>query len=192
VNGTSYTQKAAVTNDPRSPATAADVRAQYALMRKLNDGVKTAWDAYQQVESTRAALKSRMPSDTASDAAKAIKTFRAKVDTVGGNAGIGGGAPGRRPPPSFYAVHSRLIGQLTSQDNGDQLPGEPMLDAYAAACRDMKTAAASWTAINGKDLATLNAALARSGAQPVPAAAGVKSPDCGAKPAQSLPSARNK
>ena len=192
VNGKSFTQKVAVSNDPRSPVTTAEVRAQYALLRKLNDGVKAAWDAYQQVESTLAALKSRIPADTTSDAAKAIKAFRAKVDTVGGNAGIGGGAPGRRPPPNFYAVHGRLIGQLTAQDNADQLPTEPMLDAYAGACRDMKTAAASWTAINGKDLAALNAALGTSGVQPVPAAAGVKSPDCGAKPAQSLPSARNK
>ena len=87
VDGRSFTQKVTLTNDPRSPATGADIRAQYALLRKINDGVKAAWDGYQQVEAMRAALKTRVPADSTSDAAKAIKAFRAKVDSVGGNAG---------------------------------------------------------------------------------------------------------
>ena len=102
MDGRSFTQKVTLTNDPRSPATGADIRAQYALLRKINDGVKTAWDGYQQIETMRAALKTRAPSDTGSEAAKVLKAFRAKVDTVGGNVGGGGGPPGRRPLPSFY------------------------------------------------------------------------------------------
>jgi photosystem II stability/assembly factor-like uncharacterized protein len=175
-NGKSYTQTVSVSNDPRSPATNADVRAQYALARKLNSAAKIAFDAYQQVEAMRSALKANMPPDTTSDAAKAIEAFRASVDTVGGHAGIGG----RRPAPNFYELNGRLIGQLTSQDNGDQTPTEAVTAAYTTACHDLKSAAAHWAAVNSKDLSTLNAALSKAGRQPIAPAAAVKTPDCGA------------
>jgi photosystem II stability/assembly factor-like uncharacterized protein len=185
VNGRSFTQKVTLTNDTRSPATAADVRAQYALLRKINDGAKTAFDAYQQVEAMRAALKARAPADSTSEAAKAIKGFRSRVDTVGGNAGGGGfPGPGRRPPPNFFELNARLVGQLTAQDNADQAPTEAMLAGYAAACRDLTTAVASWAAINAKELTGLNPVLTKSGLHPVPAAAGVKAPECGEKGAR--------
>ena len=184
VNGRSYTQKATVTSDPRSPATTADIRAQHALLLKINAATKTAWEGYQQVEAMRATLKSRMPSDTASDAAKSIAAFRAKVDTGGGGGASGGGGfggGGRRPPPNFNALNSRLAADLLAQDNADQAPTEAMLARYVSSCRDLNTAAASWAAINAKELAALNAALGRSGLQQVVAAAGVKAPDCGGR-----------
>jgi photosystem II stability/assembly factor-like uncharacterized protein len=186
VNGKSSTQKVTLTNDPRSPATAADIRAQHVLLRRINGAAKTAWEAYQQVEAMRTTLAARTPTDSTSEVAKAIKGFRAKVDTVGGNSGGGGGfggqGGGRRPPPNFFALNGRLVGQLTAQDNADQAPTESMLAGYASACRDLKAAAASWVSINAKDLPALNAVLSKTGAQPVPAAAGVTAPDCGEKP----------
>jgi photosystem II stability/assembly factor-like uncharacterized protein len=180
VEGRSFTQKVTLTNDPRSPATGADIRAQYALLRKINDGVKTAWDGYQQVEAMRATVRTRVPADSTSDAAKALKAFRTKLDTVGGNAGGGGFPAGRRPPPNFYQLNSRLVGQLTAHDNADQAPTEAMLAGYAQACRDLRAAAANWSAINTEDLPGLNAVLGTTGLQPVPAAAGVKAAECGA------------
>jgi photosystem II stability/assembly factor-like uncharacterized protein len=175
-NGKSYTQTVSISNDPRSPATNADVRAQYALAKKLNSAAKIAYDAYQQVETLRAALKANMLPDTGSDAAKAMKAFRASVDTVGGNAGVGG----RHPAPNFYELSGRFIGQLTSQDNADQAPTEPMMTAYGIACRDLKTAAAHWATINSKSLTALNAALSAGGRQPIAASPAVKAPECGA------------
>jgi hypothetical protein len=110
------------------------------------------------------------------------------VDTVGGNAGGGGGGGGpqggRRPPPSFFALNARLVGQLTAQDNADQAPTEAMLAGYGVACRDLRTAAASWAAINAKELADLNSVLSRTGLQPVAAAAGVKASECVEKAAR--------
>ena len=176
VNGKSYTQKMTVTNDPRSPATNADVKAQYALLRKINDDAKLAWDAYAQVDAMRSTVKSRMPTDTASDAAKALKAFRAKLDTVGGNGGVGG----RRPPPNFYALQANFIGQLTAQDNADQAPTEPTVAGFEITCRDLAKAIASWAAINSTGLADLNSVLSKNGVQPVTAAAGVKAPACAA------------
>ena len=80
VGGNSQSQKVTITNDPRSPATVAAVRAQYALLRKFSDGAKVAFDGFQQVEAMRAVLKARAPSDTTSEAAKAITAFQAKLD----------------------------------------------------------------------------------------------------------------
>ena len=193
VSGRSFTQQVMLTNDPRSPATSADIRAQHALLRKINDGVKTAWDGYQQIEAMRTALRARMPSDSTSVAAKAINEFRAKVDTAGGDAGGGGPPGGRRPPPNFRAMSARLVGQLTAQDNADQAPTESMLAGYTAACRDLRTAVTSWTAITTKGLAGLNAVLTRNGLQPIVEAAGLMAPDCGEKAGQSAaPTPRNR
>ena len=193
VSGRTFTKQVTLSNDPRSPATSADIRAQHALLRKINDGVKTAWDGYRQVEAMRAALKARTPSDSTSDAAKAINEFRAKVDTVGGNAGGGGPPGGRRPPPNFFAMNARLAGQLTAQDNADQAPTEAMFAGYAAACRDLRTAVTTWAALNSTGLTELNATMSRNGLQPIVPAVGVRTPDCGATTAQSAaPTPRNK
>jgi hypothetical protein len=170
-------QQVTVTHDPGSPATVADVRAQYALLRKYNDGTRTAWDGYQQVEAMRAALKARVPADSTSDAARAIAAFRAKVDTVGGNAVGGGGGP-RRPPANFYGMNAALALELTAQDNADQAPTAAMIAGYAARCRDLRTAVERWTAINSKDLVDLNAVLGKNGIQTVPPAKGVAPPVC--------------
>jgi len=183
VNGKSYTQTVTVTNDPRSPATGAAVGAQYALLRKIKDGAKSSFDGYQQVEAIRAALKTRAPADTASEQAKAIAEFRARVDSAGGNSGGGGffGPAGRRPPPNFFALNARFVGQLNAQDNADQAPTEAMLAGYAALCRDLGTVVKRWAEISAQELPKLNAAFGRSGLQAVVAVPGVKAPDCGGK-----------
>src|SRR5207245_4805367 len=54
VAGKSYPQPVTVVNDPRSPATVADVRAQYALQTKIVAGMRLSWDGYQQVAAMRA------------------------------------------------------------------------------------------------------------------------------------------
>jgi len=182
VNGRSYTQPVTVLHNPGSPATVADVRAQYSLLRKYNDGTRTAWNGYQQVETMRSTLKARLPGDSTSEAAKAIAVFRAKVDTVGGNSG-GGGGGARRPPPNFYGMNASLALELTAQDNADQAPTAAMLAGYTARCRDLRTTVERWAAINGKDLADLNAVLRKNGIEAVPAAAGVTAPVCAEQPA---------
>ena len=180
VNGGSQSQKVTITNDPRSPATTAAVRAQYALLRKNNDGAKVAFDGFQQVDAMRAVLTARMPTDSMSEAAKAIKGFLAKLDSVGSGSGSPG--PARRPAPDFSGLNGRLAGTLVAQDNADQAPTAAMLAGYAAACRDLGLAAKKWAAINGTDLVALNTVLSKNGLRPVVAAAGVKAPECGVTP----------
>src|SRR3989442_680739 len=93
VAGKTSTQPLTVINDPRSPATAQDVRGQYALQTKLVAGMRLSWDGYQQV----AALRALVAADTAIPAAK---SFDSTLAAVGGNpdargggfGGVGGGA----------------------------------------------------------------------------------------------------
>ena len=183
VNGKSYSEKATVTNDPRSPATAADMRAQGALLKKVHAGIKSAWDAYQQVVTMRSELTAASPTDTATEAARAIRAFRARIDSVGGNAGggrggFGGRGGGAAPPPTFVAVHGQFATQLGTQENGDIAPTEAMLQAFGASCRDLGKVVVRWQAINAKDITALNAVLSRNGGQTVKAAAGVPVPKC--------------
>ncbi len=181
VNGKSYTQKATVTNDPRSPASAADVRAQVALARKVQDGLRTAWDGYQQVAAVRTALASSADT-TAPDVAKAVTTLRAKLDSVGGNAeggrGFGGRGGGRTPPPNFFSVHGRLASQLGTHDNGDHAPTEAMLQSFNSACRDLTKTTSAWQGVLATELPVFNALMARSSRKALSVPAGVPAPKC--------------
>ena len=166
VDGKAYTAKAAVTNDPRSPARPAEVAAQAVLLVKVQSGIKAAWEGSQQVAAMRRALLTSMPSDTTSDDARALRALRAKIDSVG----IGSAAA----PVAFQQIHGRLISQLVTQENGDHAPTAAMLAGYVSACRNLTRAAAAWQAVNTNDLPTL---IAR-GIKNVPAARGVTAPKC--------------
>ena len=166
VDGKAYTAKAAVTNDPRSPARPAEVAAQAVLLVKVQSGIKAAWEGSQQVAAMRRALLTSMPSDSTSDDARAIRALRAKIDSVG----IGSAAA----PVAFQQIHGRLISQLVTQENGDHAPTAAMLAGYVSACRNLTRAAAAWQAVNTNDLPTL---IAR-GIKNVPVARGVTAPKC--------------
>ncbi|MGH7593501.1 MAG: WD40/YVTN/BNR-like repeat-containing protein, partial [Gemmatimonadales bacterium] len=177
VDGRSYTQSFAVTADPRSPATPADLRAQYTLLRSVTDAARAAWDAYQQVEAMRAALTSRMPSDSSAEAARAIAAFRTRIDSVGGNGGSNNFGARRRP--NFFDLNATFVGQLTAQNHADQRPTVAMVAAFVTACRDLATAEANWATVNATDLTTLNATLSRTGLKPVDPADGAAVRRCG-------------
>jgi len=140
VDGKTYTQPVTVVNDPRSPATVADVRAQYALETRVVAAMRTAWDGYQQVAAARAAVA----------ADKALDSTLAAVggDPAGGR-GFGGFRPGGPPPPTFAGVNGTLGRQLNALETGDLAPTPAMQAAYAAACKDLTTAVATWTRIKG-------------------------------------------
>jgi hypothetical protein len=179
VEGKTYSQPVTVVNDPRSPATAADVRAQYALQTRVVAAMQVSWDGYQQVAAARAAVAS----DTAASLAAAVVTAAKDLDSMlvavggepsrGGFGGGGGFRPGGPPPPTFAGVNGTLGRQLNALEPGDLAPTAAMQAAYAATCKDLANAVTRWTAINGATggLAMFNAVLAQNHLKPVPAAA---------------------
>jgi len=191
VDGKTYTQSVTVKNDPRSPATLADLRAQHDLQLKIYDGAEEAWDGYDQVATVRAAVAELARSNPAPDVAAAAAALEAKLASVAGRTGGGRGAGGGRggpagppPPPNFAAIIGSMDRQLNTLDAGDMAPSEPMLRAYAATCADLKAAVAAWRTLDAKDLATLNATLTKNHATPIPvpsSASALKPPTCPVK-----------
>ncbi|HEY2824758.1 MAG TPA: hypothetical protein VGI83_04365 [Gemmatimonadales bacterium] len=181
VNGKSYTQTVTVTNDPRSPATLADLRLQETLIEKIDAGMHTAWDAYQQVDAMRTALGKVKAGDSTSDLAKAVVILGAKLDSIGGiaqdsrpfNFGFQG-----RPATDLFSVHSALQDQFMNQDGGDLAPPEPVLQGFAFTCRDLTATTARWKTLNGDELRAFNALLTKGGQPTIPAATGVTTPRC--------------
>ena len=145
VDGKTYTQPVTVVNDPRSPATAADVRAQYELEARVVAAMQASWDGYQQVAAARAALGT----DSASKALDSTLAAVGGNPAGGGGGGFGGGGfrPGGPPPPTFVALNGTLGRQLNALETGDLAPTAAMQAAYAAACKDVTTAVATFKAV---------------------------------------------
>jgi hypothetical protein len=145
VDGKTYTRPVTVVNDPRSPATALAVHAQYALEARVVAAMQTSWEGYQQVAAARAAIAS----DT-SVAAKSLDSTLAAVggEPSGGRFGGGGGfRPGGPPPPTFAGVNGTLGSQLNALETGDLAPTAAMQAAFAATCKELANAVARWTAL---------------------------------------------
>jgi photosystem II stability/assembly factor-like uncharacterized protein len=173
VDGKSYSQTATIVNDPRSPATAAGLRAQQALLLRISDDIEASSDGHARATTLRAAVERAAGANAPADVAAAAASIRAKIDSVdrGARGGRGGGA-GRgsaRPVPNFTGVNGTLVGQLNAQDGGDMAPTGSALAAYAKACGDLQAVEANWSRIITVDLAALNSALAAHGMTAVPA-----------------------
>ena len=186
VNGKAHAERVVVTSDPRSPATVAALKAEDALIRKLNASERLAWDAFQQVDTMRAQLRAVMASDSTSEVATTVRVFIAKLDALGGRApvpggGFGGGfgGGGANARPTFVQLVNAFLRQLGTFDSGDIAPTGAMLAAYKASCNDLGKSVAAWRAINGAELGALNAALSAAGKTPLAKAAEVQTPACG-------------
>jgi hypothetical protein len=193
VDGKSYTQSLTLKNDPRSPATAADIAAQHALLIKLYDGSKEAWAGYEQVTAMRSAVGELSGSNPPAGMDSAIKALSAKLVSVGGNGGGGGrggggggrGGPAGPPPaPNFAGVMGAMNRQLDGLDAGDLAPTEPMTRAWRWVCSDLRTAVGNWKTVNSVDLPALNKLIAASGSKPLTAAPGLVAPVCLAETAK--------
>jgi photosystem II stability/assembly factor-like uncharacterized protein len=179
VDGKSYSQTVNVKNDPRSPATVADLAAQHDLQMKMYVGIKTAYAGYQQAAAIRSALATIQKSTPAPppDVAQAIANFDAKLLVAGGSPqggrgrGASAGNPGPvREPPAFATLNGTLVRQLETLDSGDMAPNDPQKAAFLVACTDLHDRIAGWAALNGNELASLNALLTKNNIQPVAAA----------------------
>ncbi|MDB4876688.1 MAG: hypothetical protein JWM41_3134 [Gemmatimonadetes bacterium] len=188
VDGKSYSQPLTVKNDPRSPATAVDLRAQHDLMMKLLDGSKTAWTGYTQVSAMRAALADLTRANPPADVAAAASALGAKLAAVGGSGGAGrggggggggrGGAQGPPPAPNFAAIVGAMNRQQNTLESGDMAPNEPMQSIYRATCAELKSATVAWRSINSQDVPTFNAVLARNNVKPIPTSSPPSAPVC--------------
>ena len=180
VDGRSYSQSVTVHNDPRSMATAADLRAQHALLMKLDRGLRLTWDGYQQATALRAAANAALTSSASAEVTGAVTAFTAQLDSIAGSLQPRGGfRRSRDSRPSFVSISGEFVGQLNAQDNADFAPTAGMRAAYANACADLGSTAAALKSASTRELPALNALLARNGIRQVTApAAIIMAPPC--------------
>jgi photosystem II stability/assembly factor-like uncharacterized protein len=183
VDGKAYTQTVSVKNDPRSPASSAELSAQARMQTMLYDRVQTAWNGYQQVAAMRATVAALPKAPPIADD---VTKFDAKLAAIGGPAGNagrggGGGQGGAPAPPSFRAAHASQLRQLNSLDTGDMAPNETATTVFNSSCADLKKVVAAWSALNARDLADFNAVLRKNNLPPVAAASpALTAPVCAA------------
>ncbi|HEY2855715.1 MAG TPA: hypothetical protein VGJ18_22960, partial [Gemmatimonadaceae bacterium] len=103
VDGKSYTQPLTVHNDPRSIATVADMRAQHALLTKLDEGMRLTWEGHQQAVALRNAVNAAVSANGSAEAKSAAEALAAKLDSIAGSPRGRGGfrRGGREGIPSF-------------------------------------------------------------------------------------------
>ncbi len=173
VDSASYRQTVTVRNDPRSPASESQLRAQYALQLKLYDGARSAIEGYHQSEELHAKLADILDSKPSDEVLKAATEFEAKLTAVrgapGGGRGFGGGfrRGGAPPAPSFSGVNGALIRQLGSLDSADMAPTQSMKNACASALKELNTVMATWKTVSTKDLDAFNAILTKNNLKPI-------------------------
>jgi photosystem II stability/assembly factor-like uncharacterized protein len=198
VDGKSYTQAVTVKNDPRSPATAIDLKAQHELQMKIDAGAREATDGYHQVAAMRAAVQPLTKSSTA-DVAAAAKAFDEQLLAVGGNpaggrrGGVGGGFGGPPPAATFVTAQSAMLRHLQTLDSGDMAPNDPIQRAYASTCRELKGIVDKWHTLNATELTTFNGVLTTNGQPAIPSASpSLAAPSCPAAAATAKPAARGR
>ncbi|HZH39486.1 MAG TPA: hypothetical protein VFD85_00660 [Gemmatimonadales bacterium] len=190
VNGRSYSQTLTVRNDPRSPASAADLQAQHALQMNLYAGARASWDGWHQIAAVRDALGRALQANPPADVAAAVMKLDSTMSALQGDPAPMGNFGRHVGPPTFAALNGTepgesiplesMNGQLRTTDYGDMAPSAQMLKAWHWACTDLKTVEAGWKAVTARALPELNALLTKSGLSPVPVPTDpLPSPSCG-------------
>ncbi|HLJ55445.1 MAG TPA: sialidase family protein, partial [Chthonomonadaceae bacterium] len=178
VEGKQYTQSVTVKNDPRSPASVADLRDQFALQLALYQCTRDAWNAYHQIAGVRASISAILRATPPAEVETAARALDTKLLAVGGTTGFGvrfgggggggfGGAAAGPRQPTFATMNGQAVRQLNTLDSGDMAPSEAMRKAAAAVCADMDKAKKSWALLRSKDLAQFDALLAKYNLKPI-------------------------
>ncbi len=155
VGGDSRMATLTVRNDPRSPATAADIAAQSALTAQITLGMRAAWDGARRAGALRAAIAGAASAGAPAAVATRAAQLTARLDSLIGSASGGG--------VSFRSVNGALASQLMAQENADLAPTPAMRAALAATTGELASVEARWHAIRGTELAALNALLSSAG-----------------------------
>ena len=147
VDGKSYTQPLTVHNDPRSPATVADLRAQHALHMKIDSGLRSAWDGYGEAAALRAAATAVASANASTEAKTAVASFVGRIDSVAGNPGGPRRLSSRSRDVTDICRRQRRAGWPAQRARQWRLGSDAgMLAAYSNACSDLRTAATALTA----------------------------------------------
>ena len=171
VDGRTWTSTLLVKNDPRSPATLEQLRAQHALQLKIMQAIELSYEGHRLVSALRDSVR----------AADSTSALGAQLDTLAGldAARARGRFGGGQAAPSFTSINNVLANQLNAQEQADMAPTEAALAAYASVCQDLVKVVASWQRLSTTELTALNTALRARGRRALALAKGeIKEPSC--------------
>ncbi len=171
VDGKPSKQTFIVKNDPRSPASFGDLKAQHDLQLRLYDGASIALKASREVAALRAAIAASAKGSKVEAVTKAVAAADARLLAIagaaptGGRRGGGGGFRGGGPagPPTLTSLSGGLVRELSTLDPGDMAPTEPQLKSATASLDALTGLLKAWKSFQGKDLVELNAVLTKNG-----------------------------
>jgi hypothetical protein len=163
-NGKRISQTVTVKNDPRSPASASSLKAQYSMVVSLYDYAQAAWDGMKEAQAMRATLADLLKSNPEAEITTAANALDTKLLAMagsggGGRRGFGGGAT--NTPPTFGSLNGTMLRLLENLEFGDMAPNEPMKTTFKRAESDMSLLKETWSAFVKNDLGPFNALLAK-------------------------------
>jgi photosystem II stability/assembly factor-like uncharacterized protein len=178
-DGVTYSWPLVVRMDPRVKIPVVELATAHALTMRLYDGINASAEAMDRVRALREQLRDRS-SRAASSTADAIAAFERKLVEIdggisagrGGRGGAPAGAAGGRGGAATSAPNlTTLIGELTSLyrtlDEADAAPTASVVSAADQRLARLTALLAKWRSIQGTDLPTLNAQLAKAGLEKV-------------------------
>jgi photosystem II stability/assembly factor-like uncharacterized protein len=185
VNGKSFTQPITVKADPRVKTPVPVMQQVYTLTKAVYFGALDAQAAGERLSAVREQVASRL-SKAQGSAARALTAFDEKARALQGGGGAGGGrggagrgAAGRggggaarggasvAPAETLMSATSALTGVMNLLQAADVQPTTVQLAAITRAQQLAARVMARWTALEGPDLAALNATLKAAGLEPI-------------------------
>ena len=170
--GQTLRQMLTIELDPRVHASQADLVAQRDLAITISHGMKSSYDAYQQVAGVRKRLAERLKSlDTAElkNAKDAAASLDKKLETV---------ENGTKASPGLGPTNRDLARLIFSVESADAAPAESVRSAVQQSCEALSNSLSSWRQINEEDLGQLNSMLSANRESPLPIAE-VETSACG-------------
>ena len=172
VDGHVYTRHVTVMNDPRvgeSPKVMAELRAQNQLTMLAYHGMQQTYDGKGEVDAMKAQLASLMKSKLPDDVAAQAKTLDASLTKIGGVQPTGGRGAFGRPMPEPNALRSFLTlnddyNTIVSmmQVGLDMDPTPAQISTWESDCGNYNRTLTAWKAMRTKDIADINALLAKN------------------------------
>jgi len=163
-------QSLEVKMDPRVQAVRNELQSSLDLQLKISALLGRNYAGFQQVKELRgqlAELKKRPKDDPV---ALAASTLDAKVAALAGEP-----TPILETPKtaSFTAVNDSLTALMALADGADFAPSEESFAAYRRLCKGLSEALGSWQELKNKDVAALNALLAKDNLTALPGTLGL-------------------
>ncbi|MGH9410525.1 MAG: WD40/YVTN/BNR-like repeat-containing protein [Vicinamibacterales bacterium] len=168
VNGQSFTQPIALTQDPRISVPAAGLEAQFRLEERMVAGITATYDAVTYLDKLTDALSKLSPQSGDSTAA-GVQSLETALKALA----AGGGALG--------LAHRDLTRRINDQLVGDAAPTPSVTNGVDEPCAAIDRALAELRRIETTDVAQLNTSLSHAGPPALPVWTPPTAPACGAK-----------